>query len=296
MNEKIDKYLSTLNRSPRTIGTYRWALEYYFDVIGLVVVNDLAYENFLDAIKGLALSSRRVMVSAVMGFYDFYDIGNPAARVKLNHHYLSRTKFKPVNFDREAIEKVISYCDTLKDDLMGLRDRAFVLTMADSGFRISELCGLKRNDVDWLNQRVPIVGKGDKPALVRLSTRSIEALRDYLALRDKESFNGRPLFSASMFAQHGNVSVVKPMTADGMRKAIKQRMTEAGVDNGRIRIHDFRHYFVTVALISSNNLKVAQELARHESTATTQRYAHLNETELDQTYDQIFNRKNNENK
>jgi integrase/recombinase XerC len=44
-----------------------------------------------------------------------------------------------------------------------------------------------------------------------------------------------------------------------------------------------------VMLASDGNLKMAQELARHESTQTTQRYAHFSKSELDANYDKIFN-------
>jgi integrase/recombinase XerC/integrase/recombinase XerD len=60
---------------------------------------------------------------------------------------------------------------------------------------------------------------------------------------------------------------------------------------GSITPHSFRHYFVTVVLRSSGgNLKLAQELARHKNIAITQRYAHVSDEELDQSYHEIFNR------
>lgn len=283
MNEKIDKYLSILDRSPRTVDTYRWALGFYFDAVG-DELNDYAYEKFLEVIKPLSPSSKSVLRSAVNGLYEFYEVGDPAKRARISKIYAKKVKAKPVSFNREGIEKIIKYCDEMpKKTVMDWRDRAFVLMLADSGFRISELCSLDRRDIDWLNERVAITGKGEKYALVRLSKRSLSALMDYLQARDNLDWNSA---LEPLFAQHGNVSELKKMTIDGMRKAIKERMKQAGV---KVRIHDFRHYFVTIALIASNSLKVAQELARHESTVTTQRYAHFSENELDETYNEIFN-------
>ena len=57
---------------------------------------------------------------------------------------------------------------------------------------------------------------------------------------------------------------------------------------GTITPHSFRHYFVTVVLRATGNLKIAQELARHRNIAVTQRYAHLNDDELDKAYGGIF--------
>lgn len=287
MNQQAEKYLSMLDRLPNTLRTYRQVLSQYFEIAG-EELNDENYELFLVALRGHSPSSKRVHISAVMGLYAYCEIGDLNRRAKLNKHYTRKIKTKPVVFDRPAVEKILTYCDGLRGDLIQLRDRAFVLTLADTGLRISELASLTRGEIDWQEERVLITGKGDKTAVVRFSHRSIEALREYLQARSKlDGESGKPLGSLPLFAQHGKTKKIKPMTIDGMRKAIKERMTEAGA---RCRIHDFRHYFVTVVMLASGgNLKMAQELARHSSTQTTQRYAHLTGSELDKNYDEIFN-------
>jgi integrase len=78
-----------------------------------------------------------------------------------------------------------------------------------------------------------------------------------------------------------------------MWKAIKGRMKEAGIDEHLVRIHDFRHYFVTMTYLALGDLKLSQELARHESIATTNRYAHFG-GEADKAYDEIFNKRGND--
>jgi integrase len=287
MIDQAEKYLSTLDRLTNTVRTYRWALSYYFQIAG-ETLNDESYEHFMAVIRNLSPSSKRVLRSAVMGLYEFCEVGDPTKRAKLNKHYMRKIKTKPVVFDRAGVEKIISHCETLRSDLMELRDRAFVLTLADTGFRISELCSLKRGDIDWQDERVMITGKGEKTAVVRFSRRAIAALNEYLLARAKmDGSSGKPLNSLPLFARHRRINKVKPISIDGMRKAVKQRMKEAGA---RVRIHDFRHYFVTMVMLASEgNLKLAQELARHESTSTTQRYAHFTSTELDENYDKIFN-------
>lgn len=288
MIEQAEKYLKTLDRLPNTLKTYRWALSYYFQIAG-ETLSDPAYEKFLTAIRNLSPSSKRVLRSAVMGLYAFCEAGDLTKREKLNEHYMRRIKPKPVMFDRGDVETIIAHCDTLRGDLMELRDRAFVLTLADTGFRISELCGLTRGEIDWRDERVMITGKGEKTAVVRFSKRAVAALQEYLSARSTmDGESGKPLGSLPLFAQHGRVKKVKAMSIDGMRKAIKERMKVAGA---RVRIHDFRHYFVTMVMLASEgNLKLAQELARHESNTTTGRYAHFTNTELDKNYDKIFNR------
>jgi integrase/recombinase XerC len=289
MNKQAEKYIESLDRLPNTKKSYAWALSYYEKLVG-DVLSDEAYEKFLTAIRNLSPSSKRMLCSAVMGLFEFYDIGDLSRRMKLNKHYMRKVRTKPVNFDRDGIEKIISHCESLQDGLMELRDKAFVLSLAETGLRISELTGLKRGDIDWREERTAIVGKGEKHAVVRFSKKSIAALREYLGARSKlDGESGKPLNSLPLFAQHGNVSKVKPMTIDGMRKAIKERMKEAGA---RVRMHDFRHYFVTVVMLASGgDLKLAQTLARHESIITTGGYAHPEG--VDEKYDEIFNQRIN---
>jgi integrase len=182
-----------------------------------------------------------------------------------------------------------------------LRDRAFVLTLADTGLRISEACSLKRGDIDWLEERAIIIGKRDKQAVVYFSNRSIQALKAYLHARSSVEPSSRtPLASQPLFARHDirASKKIRPISAGGMWKAIKGdpkqgligRIEEAGVDRSLVRIHDFRHYFVTMTYLAKGNLKLSQELARHESIATTNRYTHFN-TETAKAYDEIFNKR-----
>lgn len=294
MKEEIEHFLGTFQRSPRTVFTYRNALKQFVSVVGEdAELNTETYIDFLSALRDKSPSTQRVYRTAVLKFYAFCKAGNWAELKEATEHYTRKQGKRIVNFNREAVEQVIAYCETLHGDLLALRDRAFVLTLVDTGLRISEACSLKRSDIDWLEQRTVIIGKGDKQAVVRFSNRAIEALKTYLHERSNIDPNSRsPLASQPLFARHDirASKKIRSITAGAMWKSIKDRMTEAGVDRSLVRIHDFRHYFVTMTYLAKGNLKLSQELARHESIATTNRYAHLG-GEADVAYDEIFNKK-----
>jgi site-specific recombinase XerD len=82
----------------------------------------------------------------------------------------------------------------------------------------------------------------------------------------------------------------KPVTTETGRNIVEERVKEAlGVSAaGTITPHSFRHYFVTIVLRASGNLKVAQALARHSNISTTSLYAHLADDELDKMYWETF--------
>jgi len=210
-------------------------------------------------------------------------------------------------FPTSDIERVLGYVSNLENmseqgedpptaKLRAMRDRAFLLTLADTGLRVHEACALRRGDIDWNEGRAVIIGKGDKQAVVRFSTRSLQALRDYLSQRASlDGGSGRPLASLPLFARHdkGAGKKVKPMTTTTGRNIVSERVEQAlGKEAvGTITPHSFRHYFVTTVLRGSGNLKLAQELARHANIQVTQRYAHLSDDELDKGYHEIFEKK-----
>ena len=294
MKTEINHFLNTLDRSPKTIFAYRNALEQFIKVVGEdAEMNIESYTAFLKAIKLKSPSTKGIYTTAVRQLYAFCKAGNSDELKEATKHYTRNQGKRIVNFNREAVEKVIEFCSALSGDLEDLRDRAFVLTLVDTGLRISEACALKRSDIDWLEGRAIIIGKGDKQAVVRFSNRSIEALKAYLHARAGVEPNSRtPLGSQPIFARHDirASKKIRPITAGGMWKAIKSRIEEAGVERSAVRIHDFRHYFVTMTFLAKGNLKLSQELARHESISTTNRYAHFG-GEADIAYDEIFNKR-----
>ncbi len=301
LKTEINRFLDTFDRSPKTLLAYRNGLTQFTKVVGEdAELTTETYIKFLTSLKQKSPSTQRVYRTAVLKFYNFCKSGNWTELKEATDHYTHNQGKRIVNFDREAVEKAIEHCASLSGDastsrsnLENLRDRAFVLTLVDTGLRISEACSLKRGDLDWLEQRAVIIGKGDKQAVIRFSNRSIEALKAYLHARANVEPNSRtPLGSQPLFARHDirASKKIRPITAGGMWKAIKARIENAGVERSAVRIHDFRHYFVTLTYLAKGNLKLSQELARHESISTTNRYSHFG-GEADEAYDEIFNKR-----
>lgn len=180
--------------------------------------------------------------------------------------------------------------------LRAMRDRAFLITLADTGLRVHEACNLRRGDLDWNEGRAIIIGKGNKQAVVRFTSRAMRALKDYLALRaELDGGSGKQLTALPLFARHdkGTGKKIKAMTPTTGRNIVAERVRQAlgNEAEGHITPHSFRHYFVSTILRSSGNLKLAQALARHENIQITQRYAHIDDAELDKGYYEIFEKK-----
>jgi site-specific recombinase XerD len=261
---------------------------------------------FAAYLKDLAPTTERLYLTAAVGFFDYLAGENLLAsnlmRIRLLIHQRARRPgVRLPQFPADSIDKIIANIMTTRnidavsglEQLRLLRDRAFLLTLADTGLRVHEACALRRGDLDWINGRAQVIGKGDRQDIVRFTQRVETALKEYLAARSAiDGTSGRSLSSQPLFARHdkGAGKKVKPITTATGRNIVTDAVrTILGEDAvGTITPHSFRHYFVTRVLRSSNNLKLAQELARHRNIAVTQRYAHLNDDELDKGYRQAI--------
>ncbi len=260
-------------------------------------------------LKDYAPATERLYVQAAAGFYQFLDAEKLAdvnlSRLKsLIRQRTRRPGLRLPQFPMDQISQLLDRVDRMPipdgleehERLRALRDRGFLLTLADTGLRVHEACKLRRGDLDWNEGHALVVGKGDKQALVRFSERSIRALRDYLAARAALDGNsGKPLASLPLFARHdkGAGKKIKAITTATGRNIVHERAEQmlGKIASERITPHSFRHYFVTTVLKATGNLKMAQELARHRSIQVTERYAHLSNDELDRGYHEIFNRR-----
>lgn len=318
ISQAINAYLESVSlaRSENTARTYRNALAVFKDVLNIynltpetsptASLNEDGIAWMAAALKTYAPTSERLYLTALTGFYEYLaaeklsDINLPRLRLII-HQRARRPGQRLPQFPRESIETVLEYVNIFTNwafdndliKLRAMRDRAFLITLADTGLRVHEACALRRGDIDWNEGRAVIIGKGDKQAVVRFSNRAMRALRDYLSMRAAlDGASGRPLTSLPLFARHdkGAGKKVKPITTATGRNIVAERVRQAlGEESeGNITPHSFRHYFVTTVLRASGNLKLAQELARHTNIAVTQRYAHLSDDELDQGYHEIF--------
>jgi site-specific recombinase XerD len=306
-----------LSRSPNTARTYGNALAAFREMLSRGPGDPASLRcstalerwigDFASYLKRSAPATERLYLAAARAWFE-YLVAEGAAEINLARvqQIIRQRARRPgqrlPQFPRQAIEKVLGYAESLRSHsaaderarLRGLRDRAFLLTLADTGLRVHEACRLRRGDLDWPEGRALLIGKGDRQAVVRFSRRSLSALRDYLAARAAlDGASGRPLSALPVFARHdlGAGRKVLPVTTTTGRAVVHQRVKEALGPEAEATItpHSFRHYFVTVVLrASGGNLKLAQELARHRSITVTQRYAHLSDDELDRGYHEIF--------
>lgn len=174
---------------------------------------------------------------------------------------LPKVPQKPVEYlTPEELEKIRASFDI--NTLPGLRTRALIEVLYDTGMRISEAVSLNREDIDWANKtaRVTNAKTKDKGEPVYFTDRSLEWLQKYL---DARHDNFPPLFAGYMGDR------LNKCTA---RNILRRTTKELGIKK-HIRHHIFRRTLATNLMQSGKvDLKSVQRIMRHKSVRTTLRY------------------------
>lgn len=322
----MKKYLEIvrLAKQKNTVETYSKALHSFHlmlaendldpEVSPVSELTEEAVADFAIYLKDLAPATERLNIQVAKGFYKFLaaerlaEINLPRLDLLLEQR-VRRPGIRIPQFPADEIESLLASVENVETlaipvtdetsanvNLRAYRDRAFLLTLADTGFRVHEICKLRRGDMNWNEGYAVIIGKGDKQAVVRFTSRSMQAIKDYLSLRASlDGSSGKQLTSLPVFARHdkGAGNKVKPMTPTTGRNIVKERVTQLLGNEfaAQITPHTFRHYFVTAVLRGTGNLRYAQELARHKNIQVTERYTHLVNEELDKAYYDVFEKK-----
>lgn len=302
MKKIIASYLTSLSfrPSPATIKTYTQGIKIYVKAVGVnAPINLETYIKFLKFINPYPTGTQHVYRSAVVDFYKFYcdeynENVNLMAMQRADKRYLKKTDKRKLHFDRDSVGVLVEYATKLRGDLANLRDRAFIIFLVDSGARISEACALKRGQVPWKDKELFIIGKGDKEEKIYFSDRSLEAIKQYLDKRAKlDGQSGSPLEGLPLFARHdrGAGRKVKPVQAGGMWWSFKEHMKKSGILKGSISPHKLRHEAITHYYETTQDIKKTMLFSRHARMDTVNRYTHLIDQDVRDSYDEAFNKK-----
>lgn len=158
-----------------------------------------------------------------------------------------------------------------------LRDVAILETIYSCGLRVSELCGLRAEDLDPGEQLVRVRGKGRKERLVPIGETALKAIQTYWATLRQPPSGQSPVF----FAQRKKPAPIRP--ADLARR-LKKYLVIAGLDPS-LTPHKLRHSYATHLLDAGADLRSVQELLGHAHLVTTQVYTHVTTERLKKAYD-----------
>ncbi len=217
---------------------------------------------------GISPTARARKLSTIKSFYKYLTVRtkqleeNPVA--ELEYPKLRKSLPKYLTLDQSAaLLKAVSGPNEK-------RDYAIIMLFLNCGIRRSELVGLNINDV--YEDRIRVVGKGNKERFVYFGTPCRKAIDAYLPERQKKVLtDNRALFGSR---DNNRISVT------AVHRLIKKYLLMAGLDPDQFSAHKLRHTAATMMLSGGVDVKTVQEVLGHENLNTTQIYTHIENTEL----------------
>ncbi len=185
----------------------------------------------------------------------------------------------PYFVDKGAMQELFDRLQ-FPDDFEGRRDRTILLTFYCTGMRLSELCGLKRNDIDFHSSQLKVLGKRNKERIIPFAVELGACLKTYIAERDKIALDNNYLFVTSKG---------EPVYSQLVYRLVNKYLGEVTTLDKKSP-HVLRHTFATHMLNNGAELDAIKELLGHANLAATQVYTHTTFEKLKEVYNQAHPR------
>jgi integrase/recombinase XerD len=187
----------------------------------------------------------------------------------------------PDTLSLHEIEKILSIPDRNKPD--GLRDYAMLELMYGSGLRISELCSLELQALDFENNFLRVTGKGSRERSIPVGSCARTALQYYLSFA-RLHFVKKHTGSALFLSNRG-----KAISRKTFWRRLKNYSQLTGMTKNT-KPHMLRHSFATHLLENGTDLRMIQEMLGHENVSTTEIYTHVDQKRMREHYERFHPR------
>ena len=239
-----------------------------FDFLSYLASDRAANPDAVVPEYGISASSRARKLSAIKSFYKYLTVRtkqlqeNPVADLEYPKLRKSLPKYLTMEQSAAVLRSVSGQNQ--------IRDYAILMIFLNCGIRRSELVGLNLTDV--YEDRLRVVGKGNKERFVYFGAPCRKAIDAYLVERNKKILSdNRALFGS----RDGN-----RISVTAVHRLVKKALLEAGLDVTQFSAHKLRHTAATMMLSGGVDVKTVQEVLGHENLNTTQIYTHIENTEL----------------
>lgn len=269
--------------SDNTIQAYRRDIEKFAAFatergLGIKEITRSDVVDFLASLYRRRLDSRSVArhLVTIRNFFRFallegYIDDDPAATIESPRFRQSLPSFLSI----EEVDRLLRQPDMTS--IVGLRDRALIEIMYSAGLRVSELCGLRVDDLQLDPGCLRCVGKGDKERLVPVGKEALAIVRKYLRTARPQLLRGTSspyLFLNQRGGKLDRITFWKLLGAYGRKAGLRRPL----------KPHMLRHSFATHLLDGGADLRSVQMMLGHSDISTTQIYTHVIEERLKTVY------------
>ena len=197
-------------------------------------------------------------------------------------------KILPEILTIEEINNIFLAAESSKNEILSLRDRCILEMLYSSGLRVSEVCELKINNIQFDLDLIRFFGKGSKERIIPLTYYARKWLKKYLSESRKILSSRSKRSSNYVFLSNNGLS----LTRMAIWLSVKKYVNSAGVLK-KISPHTFRHSFATHLIDGGANLIEVQALLGHADISTTEIYTHLSREFVESEYMKAFQKDKN---
>ncbi|MBA7508884.1 Tyrosine recombinase XerD [subsurface metagenome] len=287
INRDIRKYTEYLRFEklllPNTINSYLMDLrkfKAFLEDNNIENYYELSKEQILDFLqilhKNQSESSVSRILSTLRGFYKFLVIGgicrkNPWVQI-------SNPRGPKKILEVLKVEEVEKFLESIPCSTeLEVRDKAMFEILYSCGLRVSELVNLRLQNIDFDEELLRFMGKGDKERITPVGGVGMLFLKKYLRTGRYKIEKERK--SDYVFLNKNG----KKMTRQGFWKILKKYARRVNL-NKNLYPHIFRHSFATHMLQRGADLRTVQELLGHSSISTTEIYTNLDKEHIKEVY------------
>jgi integrase/recombinase XerD len=167
---------------------------------------------------------------------------------------------KPVEvLSTDVIDSLLFHLETKSKSI---RDKVIVGLLLYTGVRVSELCGIRIKDIDFLSHQLKVLGKGGKYREIPLKIEVVESIKKYLLERRQNQYYQSEHL---ILGQRGAVG------RDAINRILVRITKEANLSQ-KLKPHTFRHTFCTNLIGKGVPITTVSKLAGHGSIETTARF------------------------
>lgn len=239
-----------------------------FDFLSYLANDRVKTEHGSYEETGIGASARSRKLSAIKSFYKYLTvrtkqlIDNPVQDLEFPKIRKSLPKYLTLEESTRLLQAV--------QGPNARRDFAILMLFLNCGIRRAELVGLNLTDV--YDDRIRVVGKGNKERIVFMGSACKRAIDEYLKERNLVVLSDNRALFGSRDKNRISDSAV--------HRLVKKHMLAAGLDATQYSAHKLRHTAATLMLSNGVDVKTVQEVLGHENLNTTQIYTHIDNAEL----------------
>ena len=273
-DELLATYLSAKQlegRSEKTLARYEYIIRRMYTEVKVPIrkISVFHLRTYLSGEKNRGVSDStldgvRQVLSAYFGWLQKEGLLPADPTINLNPIKAIKKVRRP--YTAIDIEKLKECCE---ND----RDKAIMSLLLSTGCRISEICQLNKNDIDFINKEILVLGKGNKERTVFIDDVTAMLLKRYLDER-KDS-------SEALFTGKGT----ERMRPCGIRKMIHTVAERAGVENAHP--HRFRRTLATTLIDHGMPIQEVAAILGHDKLDTTMKYVYLSKNNVKNSYNKF---------